>query len=425
MATIKAGAGVRWRAPGTGAGVGDGELEARDSALGARACFNIAGNDGQSRFARAALPSCGPKGRRQPPRPQPPPLTPRPEGPLRPPAPGPRRGARGSALLAVLWLSAALAAIAFSLSTTVREETDRASTSVDGLRSYYLAVSGIERASLELMWSVQQPSKKFMPIDIKHILYHFPSGDVQVEVIPEAAKLNVNTAPPDMLYRLCLALGIEPERAQEIVAGIEAFRHGAIPGGSGAPGSGAAPSFPGGGPSFPGTVASFHEIEELLLVKGVTPDIYYGTYVPAADTAAGSTPRLVARQGLADCLSVFGASGAAVDANGAAPAVLVAVGVPPPVAAALVAQRQAMPFTMPALAEFLQLNGVSGIPLQVIGHSIITFRATARLRLPNGQLSDLRRTVASQVKYMPPGYDSQIHILRWYDTAWSNAAWSN
>jgi hypothetical protein len=24
------------------------------------------------------------------------------------------------------------------------------------------------------------------------------------------------------------------------------------------------------------------------------------------------------------------------------------------------------------------------------------------------------------VKYMPVGYDSPIHILRWYDTAWSN-----
>ena len=380
MATIKA---------GTGSGDGPGGLGAR---------------------WREHAPCC-PKGRRQNPRPQSPPLS-------------PRRGARGSALLAVLWLSAALAAIAFSLSSTVREETDRTSTSVDGLRSYYLAVSGVERASLELMWSVQQPAKKFFAIDIKRIFYHFPSGDVQVEVIPEAAKLNVNTAPPDMLYRLCLALGIAPDRAQEIVAGIDAFRQGAIPGGSGTPGGGA-PSFPGGGPSFPGSVASFDEIEELLLVKGVTPDIYYGTYVPAADTPAGSTPRLVARQGLADCLSVFGANGAAVDANGAAPAVLVAAGVPPPVAAALVAQRRVKPFTQDGLGQFLQLNGVSGIPLQVIGHSIITFRATARLRLPNGQLSDLRRTVASQVKYMPTGYDSQIHILRWYDTAWSNADWSN
>ena len=47
-------------------------------------------------------------------------------------------------------------------------------------------------------------------------------------------------------------------------------------------------------------------------------------------------------------------------------------------------------------------------------------RATARLRLPGRQLSDCTRTVAALVKYMPPGYDFAIHILRWYDTAWSN-----
>jgi hypothetical protein len=27
--------------------------------------------------------------------------------------------------------------------------------------------------------------------------------------------------------------------------------------------------------------------------------------------------------------------------------------------------------------------------------------------------------VAEQIKYLPPGFDAPIHILRWYDTAWS------
>ena len=56
--------------------------------------------------------------------------------------------------------------------------------------------------------------------------------------------------------------------------------------------------------------------------------------------------------------------------------------------------------------------------LRVGGNSIFTLRATARLRRPDGGLSDLRRTVAAQVKFMPPGYDSPYHILRWYDNAW-------
>jgi type II secretory pathway component PulK len=55
---------------------------------------------------------------------------------------------RGSALLAVLWLAAALSAIAFSVANTVRAETERTSTQVDALRSYYLAVGAIDRAIL-------------------------------------------------------------------------------------------------------------------------------------------------------------------------------------------------------------------------------------------------------------------------------------
>jgi type II secretory pathway component PulK len=72
-------------------------------------------------------------------------------------AQGPRvpRARRGSALLAVLWLSAALAAIGFSLATTIHGETERTSTALDGLRSYYLAAAGIDRAAVEALWGIQ------------------------------------------------------------------------------------------------------------------------------------------------------------------------------------------------------------------------------------------------------------------------------
>jgi hypothetical protein len=42
------------------------------------------------------------------------------------------------------------------------------------------------------------------------------------------------------------------------------------------------------------------------------------------------------------------------------------------------------------------------------------------MRLPDGQLSDMRRTVAAQVKYVPfASADRPYYVLRWYDTAWS------
>src|SRR5580765_2784978 len=106
---------------------------------------------------------------------------------------------RGSALLAVMWLSLALSAIAFSVASTVHGETERVSTAVDGIRSYYLATGAVERAILYLQWGRTMPASDDNPY------YHpgrpvlrmsFPTGEAEVEVVPETAKYNLNKAPP-------------------------------------------------------------------------------------------------------------------------------------------------------------------------------------------------------------------------------------
>jgi hypothetical protein len=51
--------------------------------------------------------------------------------------------------------------------------------------------------------------------------------------------------------------------------------------------------------------------------------------------------------------------------------------------------------------------------LRIGGTSIFTLRSTGRLRLVSGQLSDMRRTVAAQVKIMPGSFEAPLHILRW------------
>lgn len=316
---------------------------------------------------------------------------------------------RGSALLMVLWVSAALAAIAFSLSNTVLGETQRTSTDVDGLRAYYLATSGIARAEYELLWGVQNSAQARIRPDSGRIDYTFPSGDARVEIIPETAKLNVNEAPPEELYKLLIAMGLEPDRAGQATAAILDWR-------GGQPGSAFDQYYLTLTPSFQARHASFEEIEELLSVKGITPELFYGTYVASEDDAGG--PRLTGRVGLVDCLSVFGST-QQIDANTAAPPVLAAIGLGPDVINALLQRRRVKPLTTPELANFQAAAGGGAGRLRVGGNSILTLRATARLRLENGQPSDLRRTVAALVKYMPEGADAPIHTLRWYDTAWS------
>ena len=159
-------------------------------------------------------------------------------------------------------------------------------------------------------------------------------------------------------------------------------------------------------------------------MSGVTPEIFYGAYLPVNWGTADGETRLAQRSGLVDCLSVFG-SKSRVDANTADPAVLAAVGLTPGAINLLVQRRRQAPLDQAGLGGLAGLLGPGGQNLRVEGNSIIVVRATARVRLANGQLSDLKRTVAAQVKYMPTGYDSPIHILRWYDTTFSNTSFSN
>jgi general secretion pathway protein K len=317
------------------------------------------------------------------------------------------RTQRGSALLTVLWISAALAAVAFSLANTVRGETDRTSTELDEIRSYYLAAGAVDRAAIEVLWSANFPNP-MIPKGAAWVDYTFPTGSAHVELIPETAKLDVNNARPEQLGRLMGALGIDPNAAQQIVSGIIARR----PGGGGAPGM---PSVP----SFPAPAASFQEIEELLQVRGVTPEIFYGTYVPAQSAPGSGEPALVRRSGLVDCLSVYG-SRDRVDVNTADPAVLAAIGLSPDAIQLILRERRAAAFTEARLNGLMPSLGPGANLLRREGNAMVTIRATARVRLPNGQLSDLKRTVAVQVRYMPQGFDSPIHTLRWYDTTWSH-----
>lgn len=117
---------------------------------------------------------------------------------------------KGSALLAVLWLVAGLSAIAFSLATTVRGEADRTSTAVDGIRSYYLAAGAIQRAILYMQWNpVQLPDgrPRYFAPGTAALDFQFASGIAHVEIIPEAAKMNINQALPEDLYRVLTNLG--------------------------------------------------------------------------------------------------------------------------------------------------------------------------------------------------------------------------
>ena len=70
------------------------------------------------------------------------------------------------------------------------------------------------------------------------------------------------------------------------------------------------------------------------------------------------------------------------------------------------------------VAAFLVVD--SGVARLELGPSPLgTLRSTARLRLPNGQFSDVQRSVAALVAFISLQVSPPYHILRWFDNAYS------
>ncbi|MGI8744577.1 MAG: general secretion pathway protein GspK [Bryobacteraceae bacterium] len=321
-----------------------------------------------------------------------------------------KRQTSGSALLTVLWLSAALSAIAFTVANTVRSETERTSTAVDSLRAYYLATGAIDRALVYVQWG----GKYYTPPQ-PVMRFQFPSGEATVELIPESSKLNINQATPKDLTNLLASLGTPEDRAAQIVAGILDWRASSA--------GGAYTQFDqhylGLKQSFQARHASFEEIEELLLVQGITPEMFYGHYVRDAQG------RLTPVAGLKDCTSIYGAVNG-FDANTVEPALMRAIGISPDTVSAIVALRRASPIrSLDELAPF-RANEPAFARLTLGPSPIATLRSTARLRLANGQFSmsngqfsDVQRSVSALIAFIGPQNNPPFHILRWYDNAFS------
>ena len=143
-------------------------------------------------------------------------------------------------------------------------------------------------------------------------------------------------------------------------------------------------------------------------MRGVTPDLFYGSYTRNADG------QLVPHAALRDCLSAYGGPGP-MDVNTIQPAVMLAIGIPPDIVATIMALRKTAPIHGMDQLAALQSSSPAMGRLGLVTNSILTLRATARLKLPGGKLSDVRRSVSALVKFQPDGADPPYFVLRWYD----------
>jgi len=317
--------------------------------------------------------------------------------------PIPSSNRRGSALLTVLWLTAALSAIGLAVANNVRGETERAATNVEDVKAFFIASGAIQRAVLHMNWG-----KPFYTPGMPGMDLDFPAASVHVEIIPETSKLGLNSSRVDDFARLLTILGVPGDNAAETAAAIVDWRtpdplHASL----------FDAFYLAQSPSFLPPHTSFTETGELLLVKGITPDLFYGTSLGLDQGRAHA--------GLRDCVSVYGGGGG-IDINTAQPETMQAVGLSAGDAAELVTMRKAQGMITPLqYAGIRQSLGPSGNRLGIGGSTMFTLRATARMKQADGKLSDLRRTVGALIKFwsagntqnVPPGFQ----IVQWFDRA--------
>jgi general secretion pathway protein K len=149
-------------------------------------------------------------------------------------------------------------------------------------------------------------------------------------------------------------------------------------------------------PSFRARHASLEEIEELLFVRGVTPDLYYGHYIAAADGSMVEAP------GLRDCVTTYRARRPGFDVNTAAPAVLALTGLPPQAVEMIVNMRRVAPIRREQFDAMGEILAPAGGKVVLGGGPFYTIRSTGRAFGANHQLLETRRTVTAVVRRNDP-----------------------
>ena len=203
------------------------------------------------------------------------------------------RRQQGVALLAVLWVTVALSVIAMTTAAMVRTEAAAVTNRLESERGYYLARGGVEAAIYAMLHpSSVQPgaiaaADEFHPGQ-RFIRFDSADGLVVVEIVPENAKLSINQAPADQLAALFALLDETPEASRELADAIVDWR---VPSRSSVDSPFdlfyAALPEPYSAPHI-----GFQELDELLAVKGMSRDLFFGRLVETPEGAWRRLPPL-------------------------------------------------------------------------------------------------------------------------------------
>lgn len=325
------------------------------------------------------------------------------------------------ALVLVMWVLALLSVIVLEFCFSMRTEVNITRNFKESGQLYYFAHGGIQRAIAELIYRGDPAlhQKRTLPgvdelaemepewqIDGRPYPVSFQQGDAEVRVTSESGRINLNNAP-DVVLRRVLKYFVEIGEERDIIIdsildwrdtddfhrlnGAENDYYQSL----------TEPYDCKNGP--------FDAVEELLLVRGVTPELFYGKK-PEASEEEG-----ISRIGLRDVFTVF-STVPQLDINASPVGVLVVFfGIPSSLAKHVVDVREEKAFAnlnellqrVPEIVPFIEEVG----PYLIFQSTTPYYSISSVAKMKTG---DARRGLECVVK-IDMGEKSRYRMVMWKD----------
>ena len=248
----------------------------------------------------------------------------------------------------VLWVIAILSVVVLEFCFAMRTEVNIAKNFKDELQLYAIAEGGVQRAIAELIYKhdpkMQQirktlkaeetpADKKEWMTDGRPYLLLFDGETCEIRIMGEGGKVNINLVSETMLRKIITNLGLQGEVRDIVVDSIMDWRD--------------ADDFHrlNGAENdyyqslkepYNAKNANLDSMEELLLVRGVDSDLFYGKKGAKKGEEGGKAEGI----GLKDIFSIY-SPGEQVDINSASSPVLrVVLGIPDEIAQLIVKARE-------------------------------------------------------------------------------------
>lgn len=187
-------------------------------------------------------------------------------------------GEGGVALIAVLWIFIFLSVVAFDFTASVREEGMTANRFLEETDGYFLAMTGFEKGVYELLGQYSKvmagASQSIDLNDGEWREINVGEGFYRVRMVDEWGKVNLNRANEETLRLIFANLDIEEPRRTILVDSILDWRdEDRLHRLNGAEDD----YYLSLSPSYTARNGPFDLVEELLWVRGITPELFYGT----------------------------------------------------------------------------------------------------------------------------------------------------